>query len=384
MHSEITNLYGQAHTTKLSGQHVLIHKADWQHSYSHHAHLTSQNGKLLATWSIGVFHEDGPGQRMVLATSTDGGITWSTPQTIVDAVPGEHRPTCVTAAGLYVSEEGIAAFYSSFDHTLEGLLNYAASGANNSWQISQPTLQDVYSGVLVSRDGGETWRNTGTRIPGLIINLGPIRLNSGRLILHGHRMLAYSDHPAGTGPWTVTGLPGLPEGYYERAGGHLPITADWRHLGVCENCIHQVPGAALRLLFRSSKGQLAVSESHDDGATWSTPRLTDYTDCGSRFQFGRLPDGRFFALNCPDNTRPDALLRRTPLILAVSKDGTVFDRHFILGDEADRPLRFPGAYKHGRYGYPCAHVMDGSLYIINSVAKEDIELHIFDLRDLDS
>lgn len=383
MSPPLTNCHGNARVTRLKGRTVPVFRpSSWENGYSHHAHLTSLDNRLLATWSIGRMHEDGPGQRMVMASSDDLGETWSPPSTVVAAVPGECADTCITNGGLLVNGSAIAAFYSSYDHTREALLKFAHAGVNENWRITTETARDVHAGVVVSSDGGNTWSTTVAHIPGLIINLAPTRLSSGRLFTTGHRIHAYTDDPSGLSGWKISPLPGLPEGYYERADGHRPIRADWRHLGICEGAIQEVPGQPLRLLLRTNKGFIASAESHDDGASWSAPQLTRFTDCGSRFQFGRLPDGRHFALSCPDNTTPRAGLRRTPLVLAVSDDGNVFDRHYILGDEPDRPLNFPGAYKHGRYGYPYLHVLGDRLFVIDSVAKEEVELHVFLLTDI--
>lgn len=384
MSPPLTNCNGSARVTRLKGRTVPVFQpASWENGYSHHAHLTSLDDRLFATWSIGCMHEDGPGQRMVMAISDDLGETWSPPSTVVAAVRGECADTCITNGGLLINGSSIAAFYSSYDHTVEALLKFAHVGVNENWRITTETARDVHAGVVVSSDDGITWSTTAAHIPGLIINLAPIRLASGRLFVTGHRTNAYTDDPTGLSGWKIAPLPGLPDGFYERAGGHRPILADWRHLGICEGAIQEVPGQPLRLILRTNKGRLAAAESLDDGATWSAPQLTEFTDCGSRFQFGRLPDGRHFALSCPDNTTPRAGLRRTPLVLAVSNDGDVFDRHYILGDEPDRPLNFPGAYKHGRYGYPYLHVLGDRVFVIDSVAKEEIELHTFDLRSFD-
>ncbi|MFA6286211.1 MAG: exo-alpha-sialidase [Opitutaceae bacterium] len=383
MPHRITNCYGQARVSRLQGRTVSVFKpSSWEEGYSHHAHLTSLGDRLFATWSIGCMHEDGPGQRMVMATSDDLGETWAAPSTVVPAVRGSCADTCVTNGGLLINGSAIAAFYSSYDHTMEALLKFAHAGVNENWRISTETVRDVYAGVVTSADGGSTWSATAPHIPGLIINLAPTRLDSGRLFTTGHRLNAYTDDPSGLSGWKISPLPGLPEGYYERAGGHRPVLAEWRHLGICEGAIQEVPGQPLRLILRTNKGYLAAAESLDDGASWSAPQLTRFSDCGSRFQFGRLPDGRHFSLSCPDNVTPRAGLRRTPLVLALSEDGDVFDRHFIVGDEPDRPLDFPGAYKHGRYGYPYLHVLGDRVFVINSVGKEDVECHVFPLKDL--
>lgn len=380
----ITNCPETARISRLEGHHELIFQAsDRKAAYSHHPQITSLNGTLFVTWSIGHFHEDGPGQRMVISRSEDRGLTWSPPETLMAVTSGEHRPPCITSGGLYVWEGGITAYYSSYEFTLEGALSFAETGVEARGSSTVPHLQEVHTGVLTSTDGGTTWEHSGVRIPGFITNLSPVQLANGRLILTSNRMHAWSDDPAGIHGWTISPLPGLPVDYYEGAGGDHPIQASWRHLGICEGAVYEVPGKPVRLLSRTSKGFLALAESPDCGATWTAPSPTGFTDCGSRMQFGRLPDGRYFALNCPDPAQPESGLRRTPLVLALSEDGDVFDRHYIIGDEPDRPPRFPGAYKHGRYGYPYAHCMDGQLYIVNSVGKEDIECHVFNLDALD-
>lgn len=381
----LTNRPGQARVSRPQGRTVSVFKpSTWEEGYSHHAHLTSLGDRLLATWSLGRMHEDGPGQRMVMATSDDLGETWSAPSVVVPAARGEHADTCVTNGGLHVHGSTLVGFYSSYDHTREALIKFAESGVHENWRVSAQTARDVHAGAVVSADGGQTWTSAdGARIPGLIINLAPTRLASGRLYVTGHLLHAYTDDPSGLSGWKIAPLPGLPAGFYERAAGHRPVAADWRHLGVCEGAIQEIPGRPLRLILRSNRGFLACSESQDDGASWSAPVLTQFSDCGSRFQFGRLPDGRHFALSCPDNRAPRAGLRRTPLVLALSDDGDVFDRHYILGDEPDRPLNFPGAYKHGRYGYPYLHVLGDRVLVIDSVAKEEIELHVFDLSAFD-
>jgi hypothetical protein len=379
----ITNCYGSAKVTRLQGRSVSIFKApSWEAGYSHHPQITSLDGKLFASWSIGRMHEDCPGQKMVFATSSDLGETWSEPITLVAPVRGEYAETCITSGGLMVAGGSLVAYYTSYDFTLGGFVKFAESGFNDLDTPGFQSIKDVRTGIMTSSDAGRTWQNTGASIPGFVTNLSPVKLASGRLVITAHRLTAYTDDPSGVRDWKIAPLPGLPPDYYERSGGHRLIFADWRHLGICEGAIHEIPGRPLRLMLRTSKGRLAVSESHDNGASWGEPRLTEFTDCASRFQFGRLPDGRYFALNCPNPNLPESCLRRTPLVLSVSDDGDTFDRHYILGDEPDQPLRFPGGYKHGRYGYPYLHVLGDRVFVINSVGKENVECHVFALKDI--
>jgi hypothetical protein len=383
MSTLITNSWNKAKTSRLEGQHSLIYKASsWEAAYSHHPQIVSSQGKLFATWSLGNLHEDCPGQRMVFSTSEDQGATWTEPAVLVASSPGEHAHSCITSMGILVTGDTLSAFYTSYELTLQGLIKFAEFGANSRGIPGLRCLQEVYTGGMVSEDQGLTWKGPMTTISGLIANLSPVRISTGRLIFPAFKMFPYTDDPQGLSNWKIVPLPDLPEGYYDGAYGAMPFKNNWSHLGICEGSVYEPPDGGLRMMLRTSHGRLAVAESRDHGESWSEPRLTEFTDCGCRFQFGQLPGGRYFALSCPDPAIPESCLRRTPLVLAVSDDGNRFDRHYILGDEPDRPLRYPGAYKHGRYGYPYLHVTGDDLYVINSIGKEDIEIRRFSLGEI--
>ena len=383
MDTLITNCWGKAAQTPLQGTHCYIYKASsWDAAYSHHPQLAYHQGKLFATWSLGHLHEDTPGQQMVFATSDNLGKTWSAPRTLVAPTPGQHAPGCITSLGILVTGDLLAAYYASYEFTLEGMKKYMEFGANSRGIHGLQCLQQVHTGVMSSIDGGETWQGPISRIPGIIPNLSPVRISTGHLIFPAFHSFPYTDDPQGLNGWKIASLPDLPPGYYDGAGGHIPLNNSWSHLGICEGSVYEMPDGILRMMLRTCKGILAVSLSTDQGQSWSAPQPTQFTDCGCRFQFGRLPNGRYFALSCPDPNIPTSCLRRTPLVLATSQDGNTFSQHYILGDEPDMPLRYPGGYKHGRYGYPYSYVLGNNLFIINSVGKEDIEFHTFNLSDI--
>jgi predicted neuraminidase len=174
-----------------------------------------------------------------------------------------------------------------------------------------------------------------------------------------------------------TGIPGLPGDYVDDPEGHVKVMRHRKGMvHVCEGSFYETDSGILRMMLRTRDAQrLAVSESFDNGDTWSEPVFTDYTDCHCRFHFGRLPDGRYFGVSCP---APHSA--RTPLILAVSVDGDVFDHHYILGDEDNFLARIPGVHKSGRYGYPSYHIMEDIMFIIYSINKEDIAVCRFPLK----
>jgi predicted neuraminidase len=141
--------------------------------------------------------------------------------------------------------------------------------------------------------------------------------------------------------------------------------------GLCEGSFYQTDDGVLHMLLRNAAKQntrrLWLTESRDDGATWSEPVETNFSDTNSKFHCGRLPDGRFYVVSNPIGGG------RTPLVLSLSRDGMKFDQHFVLGD-THYERRCAGQHKGGEYGYPHTLIHDGFLYTIVSRQKEAVEV----------
>jgi hypothetical protein len=239
---------------------------------------------------------------------------------------------------------------------------------------------------MVSSDGGRTWSAPKIVIPRFVPNLRPFQIAAGRLIIPGQVMYPYTDDPQGLTGWKRTGLPRIPEWTVDDSEGfHKACAVRGDTIDYCEGSFFQTDDSAIYMMLRTAAsihgtrpaGWLAVTVSRDRGETWSEPQLTDYTDCSSRFHFGRLPDGRYFGLSCPD---PKGA--RTPMILATSKNGVQFDRHYVLGESHKPTPRLEGRNKGGAYGYPSLDIGHDSLYIIYSTGKEDIWASRVRLKDL--
>jgi len=99
------------------------------------------------------------------------------------------------------------------------------------------------------------------------------------------------------------------------------------------------------------------------------PVRTSFSDNATKFDFGRLPDGRFYYVGCPS---PEPRWLRSPLVLSLSRDGVHFTKHYIIADEPYK-MKYPAHYKGGEYGYPSTLVRDGYLYVVVSRQKEAIE-----------
>ena len=72
---------------------------------------------------------------------------------------------------------------------------------------------------------------------------------------------------------------------------------------------------------------------------------------------------------------------RYPLELYVSKNGTDFDKGYILRDEKSA-LQQEGWAKGGQYGYPEVLIRDGYMYVFYSKQKEVMELTRVALSDI--
>jgi len=369
--SPITNCWGRARTSVVPTEEIVVFRGREGAWYNHHHQLASLDGRLYAVWSSAEVHEDSPGQRMVLSTSDDLGNTWTEPRAIVDRQPGTYADGVVTSTGLHVHEGRIVAYWGYYDYTEGGLkrLYEQTTGICGRIDTSVTWHGAVHTGISASDDAGKTWRRVG-KIDDITSYISPHRLRSGRLVLPGNNWYPWTNDPYGVQGWTLASTPGLPEGYRDDPQG-IWVARDHRGdaFTCCEGSCFQTDDGVVHMMLRSEVDRLAVTESHDGGQTYSPPVLTDFSDCHCRFHFGRLPDGRYLVTSCPD---PTSL--RTPMVLATSRDGVRFDRHYVLGAAPDRKPRLVGIQKFGRYGYPTWHIVGDTMFVLYSIAKEDIAL----------
>ena len=378
----ISNYWGKAPTKKVDIEEFTVFLGKEGFAYNHHPQVTFYDGKLLATWSSGIYNEDEPGQVMLMAFSEDEGQTWSAPKPIFDKKQGKYNQLVYTSEGILPYQDTLIAFCGVNDQQAplevkqDPIFPKAADGGKLPYQKIATT--DHRTEIKISIDGGLSWSESKTIIEGFIPNLKPVRTVSGRFIVPGNMSFPYVDGSPVSGNWKKRAVPGLPQTYVD-APRWFEITQEEINapFNFCEASLWQMENGSLKAMLRTDQGRLAVTESHDNGENWTSPKLTDFTDCGSRFEFGRLPDGRYFGITCP---QPKSV--RTPLVLATSEDGTSFDHHYILGDEAATTARISGRWKYGRYGYPSFLIKDDTMFVIYSNNKEDIQICRFPLSRL--
>lgn len=337
--------------TQLKTERAFIYKPENQWLYSHHPYICFFKGKYIATWSNGMKDEDAPGQRVVFATSTDF-KTWSAPRSL--AIPSRYNDSLqnvLTAAGLYQHGDTLVAYYGEYS----------------------PVRTHTKLWAKYTLDGIHWSKPVNLHIP-MNPNHGPQALANGRLVICGNFTFAYTDDPKGLSGWKMSSI--YPHFLYKEdnpATFYNPA----EKLGlppICEASFFQTGNGIVHALFRVTgkgwKGKLWQSESNNNAVTWSLPVETDFTDNDSKFHFGQLPDTQYYYVGIPDTLHHYA---RNPLILSVSNDGRVFNKHYVIANSLYQ-LKKEGLWKGGQYGYPHTMIKDGYLYVIISRQKEAVEI----------
>lgn len=353
--------YSAASATRLPVSHVFLDQPVSEWTYAHHPHLAYFAGRFYAAWSNGRQHEDDCDQRVRYCHSADG-RTWSRPQTLY-AEPG----AVLTAAGFHVHAGQLVAYVGRYRYRREAL----ADGRRPVGDCDH-----LETGLWARTTGdGVTWSAPQALGLPIVPNHGPQRTASGRLIIAGNIAYPYTDAPDGLRGWTMAGLyPPMPAAAVvdDSAGFYAVQHHHGWSAALCEGAWYQTDDRALHLLLRSGTPWLWYSRSTDDGATWAPPVPAPFSDNTTKFHLGRLPDGRFYYVGCPD---AEPQWRRSPLVLSLSDDGQHFDRHYILADETTPYVqRAAGLHKGGDYGYPHTLVHDGTLLVIVSRRKEAVEV----------
>ncbi len=137
--------------------------------------------------------------------------------------------------------------------------------------------------------------------------------------------------------------------------------------GIIQPSVVPLTGKRLRLYARSTSrtGRICIADSVDEGRTWTQARPIDLPNPNSGIDAVALRDGRIVLVyNHSDR-------RRTPLNLAVSKDGEHFRMFFTLEDQP------------GEYSYPALiQGRDGDLHITYTWKRKEIHYVRFPLAEI--
>ncbi|NHA03634.1 glycosyl hydrolase family 32 [Mucilaginibacter sp. HC2] len=352
------NYQTEASVPRLKIERSMIYSPDKEWLYNHHPSIIHFKDRFIAIWSNGLIDEDSPGQRVVYATSTDF-VHWSKPEVLASPEKFKDTLTVLTAAGLYQYKGTLVAYYGEYTKH----------------------RQNTHLWAKTSTDGIH-WSNAIDMHVPLIPNHGPEITQSGRLIISGNFMFPYTDDPKGISSWKISSF--YPGSLYTQDNSSA-FYAPAAKLGLpplCEGSFFETDDHVLHMLLRVTgkgwKGRLWLTESRNDGQSWSRPVETAFSDNDSKFHFGRLPDKRFYYVGIPDTLHHYS---RNPLVLSLSQNGETFDKNYIIADELYH-LKKEGLWKGGQYGYPHTIIYNGYMYVIISRQKEAIETLRFSLNQL--
>jgi hypothetical protein len=332
---------------------VYAPKEGW--SYTHHAQIALFQDKLYVTFSQGNKNEDDCGQRVMLSVSEDH-TTWSTPQPLCDSMMGEDSLRVLVNGGLYATQDRLVAYYFGYEYRKASLRGENLRPLEDAYRYNHA----VY---VISTTDGVHWTEPSRIITSACVNHSPEALRSGRLLMCGSEVFMISDEPSGLTGWRTKRT------YADAA------LAEGAKL-ICEGSFFQTDDEAIFMMLRSNTEYLYCAVSTNNGDTWTRPYKTAFTDCGTKFKFGRLPDGRYYYVGSPIPKSG-----RNPLVLSLSEDGITFDKNYILRNEP-YTQQFEGMYKGGVYGYPAVALVDDTLYVVYSKHKEAIEVTAIRLTDL--
>ena len=206
---------------------------------------------------------------------------------------------------------------------------------------------------MFSTDEGHTWSSPEHLPAGL---LGPIRakpyVGPHGLVVSGSSTESYhawavwiersvddGESYVRRGPYTLpdAAIHALLDSPLNRGNLEIGNVDSSRTTGLIQPTVLSLGGRHLRFYARGSSniGRICISDSYDDGKTWSTPRALETPNPNSGIDLVRLRDGRIVLIYNPSTEG------RSPLALAVSHDGEHFQAFETLEDEAGQEFSYP-------------------------------------------
>ncbi len=310
-------------------------------AFNLHSYLAHHNGLFYASWSSASVGEEDPDQHIVYATSPDG-HTWTAPQTLAPDPDGPTGPQRWIARGLFVENNRLRA--------LGALIESADYGQRGRGVVWKNLALHAFT------FNNKQWRDDGPIAPNAMNNFPPIKID-GRLLMPARdaemNMSVLAAKKLAPNAWSAT-----------------PLFSEPPFHRMDEPTLYEAADRTLHLIIRDGarSRRLLRAISTDRGRTWSHPVLTDFPDATSKNFVIRLSTGAYVLINNPNPTSRD------PLSLALSPDGWQFSQPTPIRHDAP-PRRYAGRAKgSGSFQYPHALEHNGSLWIIYSTNKEDIEI----------
>lgn len=346
---------------KLKTDTTEIYSFNSNWAFNHAVFVTFFKGKLYTFWMQGHANEDDLGQRIVgcnCDNPADFG-NWGAPYVISDSKKGTINPNIETVqmvSGFFNDGKSLSLYYSSSEYRTSSLRD----GGTLRPLTYDFVTSDRYIRTLQADGNWGPERQNGTVAGG---NLSAYKLSSGRWIFPTGAGIRYSDDGV---MWYSSGA----------SAAQIEAAKTRGAKDICEPGCYETADGIMHVLVRSDTKYLWQTQSADNGQTWTDIYPTRFTNDSSKFQTGRLSDGRYYIIgNTVNNTH------RCPLTISLSDDGYNYTKEYIIHDE-NIPLIQPGLAKGGVYGYPTCCDDGKYMYVAYSVNKETVRVTRFLLSDL--
>jgi predicted neuraminidase len=303
---------------------------------AHASTIAETPGGLVSAW-FGGTREGAPDVGIWLSRHLKG--TWTPPLEIATGVqPDGTRHPCWNPVLFYARDKALMLFYKV-----------------------GPSPQTWWGMLRTSRDNGATWSEP-RRLPDGI--LGPIK-NKPVQLADGTLLAGVStestDRPSA---WRV---------HFERSADDgatwtvvtPPASAEGSPIDAIQPSILVHPAGKLQAVGRTRSGRVFETWSQDAGRTWSAIALTSLPNPNSGLDAVTLRDGRHVIVY---NHTPQG---RSPLNVAVSKDGRTWEAALVLESEP------------GEYSYPAViQAADGMVHVTYTWKRQRIKHVVFDPAQL--
>ena len=345
---------------------VTTFNPDWK--FTHHPGLTVFKGKIYAAFSQHEHGEDHPGQRMVVASSSDF-YTWSEPTVVIDAFQGTltNNKTAIVPCGIYVADGKLFVTAMSHDY---GPNHFDEAG---DFKGGGDNAAAVTTNYMAYTEDGVHWSEP--VVCGALASDNLRQTYFGRwLCVSGVRFYSSDEKVPDGFFWDNKGLTN--DQIADVKKRIEPLT---KNPVFTESTWYQTKDNVLFMMSRSNTGVMYLTQSYDGGETWTDSHPTNFSSSNNQFPMGELPDGRIYAVGTPFNEK--GVWEQWPLNLYVSKDGYNFDKAYTISDERYQIVEH-GYSKGGYFGYPHVAKDDTYLYVLHSKMKEVMEIHRIKLSDI--
>ncbi len=337
---------------QVSATHSTVYRGKKNTSgFNLHSYLIHFGGQFWAMWSSSKIKEEDPDQRLLYAVSDDG-HSWSPARNLASDPDGPNGPGRWIARGFLVNDGTLQALGAYVESA-----TYGNRGQGIVWKNLR-LMRFVWD--------EEEWVEKDIFADNCMSNFPPTRLGT----LWG---MACRDDAMNVSM-------ALSDNIQNPSWSFRSLAADSPFDRMEEPTLYSTDDGFVHMIARDNNRSRRLIRvlSKDGGVTWNTPVLTNYPDATSKNFTGRFSNGTYFLINNPNPKH------RYPLTISFSHDGWTFSNPVAIRKGAS-PMRLKsGTRGTGRNGFQYPHAIEhtGSLWVIYSTNKEDIEISEFKISNL--